>query len=102
MREDFTMSWEKGLLTKFVGLSFLLCLLSSCSSLQRMAIGAGSDLLYEASTSLEEENNWETFKQGVPGNLKLMEVLLSAKPEDEKLLVNLDPFASRLQSPRPC
>ena len=83
------MFWEKRLLTKFVYLSFLLCLLSSCSSIQRMAIGAGSDLLYEASTSLEEENNWETFKQGVPGNLKLMEVLLSAKPEDEKLLVNL-------------
>ena len=89
MREGFSMFWEKRLLTRFVCLSFLLCLLSSCSSIQRMAIGAGSDLLYEASTSLEEENNWETFKQGVPGNLKLMEVLLSAKPEDEKLLVNL-------------
>jgi len=83
------MFWEKRLLARIICLGLIVILVSSCGSLQRMAIGAGSDLLYEASTSLEEENNWETFKEGVPGNLKLMEVLLSAKPQDEKLLVNL-------------
>ncbi len=71
----------------FCGL--LMALMSSCGTIQKLAVGASSDLLYEASTSLEAEDNWETFKESIPGNLKLMEVLLSVKPEDEKLLVNL-------------
>jgi len=77
------------LLFKVVFLGFFIGLMSSCGTIQKVAIGASSDLLYEASPSLETEDDWETFKNGIPGNLKLIEVLYSVKPNDEKLLVNL-------------
>ncbi len=64
-------------------------LLVSCSGLRRMAVGTSSAIIYDASTELESEDNWQHFSKAVPSNLKLIEGLHSIKSDDENLLVTL-------------
>lgn len=63
-------------------------LFSSCS-FNRLAVNSSSGLLYEASKSAETESNYEIFKTAVPGNLMLLEGLLSQDPNNKKLLTSL-------------
>lgn len=61
---------------------------SSCS-FNRMAVNSSGHLLYESSKSAEAENNYELFKSAVPGNLMLMEGLLSQSPDNKDILASL-------------
>ncbi len=60
---------------------------SSCSSIRHVALSTAAPLFIEATPGLESEGNWESFREGVPGNLKLLDGLLAIKPTNESLLV---------------
>jgi len=66
---------------------FTLLLLSSCGSVQNIAVGTTGSLMYEATKGLETQGNWENFKDGTLANLTLVDGLLHLKPEDTELLV---------------
>ncbi len=72
---------------------FLLSLLTmaGCSSglFHSTVVKSSSSLLYEAGRDLETENDFELFKDAVPGNLKLVEGLLSIDPKNTTLLATL-------------
>jgi hypothetical protein len=80
------------LVQKIVSLSLIsiaLILSSSCSMFQRMGIGAASGVFYQASEEMETESNYQNFKNGLPPQLKMLEGLLSLKPNDEGLKITL-------------
>jgi hypothetical protein len=79
----------KPILRPSVILLLLLQLLSSCGLVQKVAVGTTSDLLFKSTGAIEKESNWELFREGVPGNLKMMEGLVSLEPKNEQLLVGL-------------
>jgi hypothetical protein len=66
-----------------------LTLLYSCGGVQKVAVSTTSDLLYKASFEIQNENNYETFKDSVLPSLKLAEGLLSLSPKDQNLLATL-------------
>lgn len=66
-------------------LSFLL----SCGSIKKAAIDTTSSLLYKASNEIETEKNWESFRRGVPANLKMVDGLLYVEQENQKFLATL-------------
>jgi hypothetical protein len=67
----------------------LISLVISSCSFNSIAVNSSSGLLYEASGSAEAENNYELFKTAVPGNLLLMEGLLSQSPNNKDVLASL-------------
>lgn len=67
----------------FISLSFL----NSCGTIRRASLGVASPMFLEASNGFEKEGNWEYFRVGIPGNLKLIDGLLSVRPDDMNLLV---------------
>ncbi len=79
----------KTLDTKILLLIFFLFISTSCSTFQKMGIGATADIFYRASAEMETESNFENFKMAVPPQLKMLEGLLSLKPEDQKLQITL-------------
>jgi len=72
-----------------VTFSLLTISLVSCGMVQKMAVKTTSDMLFDAAKEIETEANWEIFKDGVPGNLKMMEGMLYVEPGNRKLLVGL-------------
>lgn len=67
----------------------LFLLVSSSCSFNRLAVTSSSGLLLEASSTGETETNFEIFRNAVPGNLLLMEGLLSQAPDNKDLLAGL-------------
>lgn len=65
-------------------------LLSSCSTFNKAAVGGSSDLIYNASNAVLAESNFDIFKNGVAGNLVLMEGLLAQSPKNQNLLATLN------------
>lgn len=65
-----------------------LVIFSSCS-FNTVAVNSVSSLLYNASNEAEAESNYEVFKNGVPGNLMLMEGLLAETPDNQEILLAL-------------
>jgi len=61
---------------------------SSCS-FHQIAVNSSSGLLLEASVTAQTESNFDLFRSAVPGNLLLMESLLSQSPENKDLLASL-------------
>lgn len=70
-------------------LSFLLTSLS-CSTMNKMAVGGSSNLLYESSGGILGESNYEVFKHAIAGNLVLLEGLLRQSPKNLNLLATLN------------
>jgi hypothetical protein len=68
---------------------FLGLFLSSCGSFNKVAINSASDLLYKASGSVETESNLEMARLSLPGNLTLIEGLLSESKSNEEILATL-------------
>lgn len=62
--------------------------LISCS-VNKLAVSASSGLLYESSDGILEESNYEVFKEGIAGNLILIEGLSKQSPENLNLLATL-------------
>lgn len=60
---------------------------SSCSLIRRTSLGVAAPMFFEASEGFEKDGNWENFRLGIPGNLKLLDGLLSVRPDDTYLLV---------------
>jgi hypothetical protein len=54
-----------------------------------MAINSAGDLLYKASGSVETEANIDMIRQALPGNLALIEGLLSESRDNEEILATL-------------
>lgn len=69
---------------------FLSVSLTSCSTMNKMAVGGSSGLIYSASNGVLSESNYEIFKSGVTGNLLLIEGLLAQSPENKDLLATLN------------
>lgn len=70
-----------------------LCLsvtLVSCSTMNKVAVGGSSGLIYSASNGVLSESNYEIFKSGVTGNLLLIEGLLDQSPTNKDLLATLN------------
>lgn len=65
-------------------------LFSSCSTFNKMAVGGSSDLIYGASNNVLRESNFEVFKNGLAGNLVLIEGLLAQSPKNMNLLATLN------------
>lgn len=64
-------------------------LLASCASIRRTGLRFASPMVYEAAGNMESEGNWDNIKQGLMGNLILLEGMLSQVPEDKPLLVTM-------------
>ncbi len=65
-------------------------LFSSCSTINKMAVGGSSNLIYQSSNNVLGESNYEVFKSGLAGNLVLIEGLLSQSPKNLNLLATLN------------
>jgi hypothetical protein len=77
-------------LLRFVAyLSTSLILFSSCSSIQKIAIGQTGQIVYKASFDQQAENDWDMFEKSLVSNIKLLESFLSQDPTNEDLLVSL-------------
>ncbi|MBC7539702.1 MAG: hypothetical protein H7281_12840 [Bacteriovorax sp.] len=63
--------------------------ISSCS-INKMAVGGVSGLIYSSSGGLLAESNFEVFKNGIEGNLILIEGMLAQSPENLNLLSTLN------------
>jgi len=74
---------------KYILLLAVLALLGGCGLVQKVAVGTTADILFDGTKEIETESNWELFKQGVPGNLKMMEGMLYLEPKNKKLLAGL-------------
>lgn len=72
-----------------VFLTLVLTTLTSCGTFRKVAIGTTSGMLYKATEEMETDGNWENFKSGAMGNIKLMEGLLYMAPGDDDLLASL-------------
>ena len=75
----------------FKNISFLLLFLmiSSCSSMNKIVVSAGSGLMLNASSDMETESNFELLKSSIAPNLKMLEGLLSQSPNNQNLLLTL-------------
>ena len=62
---------------------------TSCS-INKMAVGGASGLIYSSSEGVLSESNFEIFKSGVAGNLVLIEGLLAQSPKNLDLLATLN------------
>ena len=63
-------------------------LFSGCSSFRKMALGTATPMFLKSSKGFEKEPHWETFRDGIPSNLKLIDGLLEVRPEDRYLLAS--------------
>jgi hypothetical protein len=73
-----------------IGLMVLTTIIFSSCSINKMAVGASSGLIYGSSEGLLAESNFEIFKSGVTGNLVLIEGLLAQSPKNLDLLATLN------------
>ena len=69
--------------------SFVLYFVNSGCSIQRIAIGQLAPALSSSSPVIQEEKNWQLFRDGTPGSLQLSEILLRSDPGNEDLLALL-------------
>ena len=60
-----------------------------CSLIQNATFNQTAAMVYKNTQSLENENNWEMFRLGVPANLQLLEGLLTSSPDNCDLLAAL-------------
>ena len=58
-----------------------------CSTLRHQALDIAAPLFLEGAAGFEEEGDWESFREGVPGNLKILEGFLAIRPKNKDLLV---------------
>jgi hypothetical protein len=65
-----------------------LIFISSCS-MNKLAVNSTSQLLYDTSDGVLGEHNFDVFKDGIAGNLILMEGLSRQSPENQNFLASL-------------
>ena len=63
--------------------------MASCSSIKKAALKPAGSLIYDASNSLMNEDDWLYFENSLISNIKLVETLLSQDPNNEELKVTL-------------
>ena len=79
-------------LTSMKKLLYIIIIINSvgCSSLlNKIAVQSTGAVLSEANDEVLSEGNWEVFKNGLPGNLKLMEGLHFVDPTDKNVMSSL-------------
>ena len=69
-----------------ISLVFAAIYMTSCSSIRSLGLSAATPMFVDAAPGFEKEGNWDSFKDGIPGNLKLLEGLLEVRPDDASLL----------------
>jgi hypothetical protein len=77
----------QGLLLTFTALNLLN--LTSCSTVDKMAISSVGGIVQKGAPELETETNWQFFSLSLPANLKLSETLLYIHPNEKDLLATL-------------
>lgn len=63
--------------------------LTSCGSLNKVAVSSSSSMLYQAAANIETSKNFKNFEASVVPNLQLIEGLLSIDPKNKELLATL-------------
>ncbi|MBC74492.1 MAG: hypothetical protein CME64_00595 [Halobacteriovoraceae bacterium] len=61
----------------------------SCSSVDRVAVNTTAKIMEKGSGQINYEPNWHLFKDGAPANIKMIEGLSFANPDNERLLAML-------------
>ncbi len=69
--------------------ALIIFFLSSCSTFRHVALKTVAPVFWQGTRAFEREGDWHAFREGLPGNLKLIEGLLELRPEDPALLVAL-------------
>ena len=72
---------------KIINALILLLFLNNCGSIRSLGIKTIAPILLNAGQAFQQESNWELFRIGLPGNIKLVDGLLSLQPENKELLV---------------
>lgn len=67
----------------------LLVFLTSCGTINKVALNITSDLVGSGAKEMETETSWDMFNQAMPGNIKFLEALAYQDPENESLLKSL-------------
>lgn len=62
---------------------------ASCSSVNKLALRSTADILERGSGQIDHEADWHLFKDALAGNIKLMETMSYADPENTTLLAML-------------
>jgi hypothetical protein len=70
-------------------LVLFISLFTSCSTVQKIAIGQTGEIVYKASFDQQIENDWQMFSTTLPSNLKLLESFLSQDPQNKNLLASM-------------
>lgn len=73
---------------KYLLLVSIPLLLAGCASLQAIGVKISSPVIKQAADQTNE-SDWDYFKDSTPGNLKFVEGMLAAAPNDGNLLVTL-------------
>lgn len=64
-------------------------LLSSCSMMRSVGVKVVAGGISDSSKDIQKETDWNYFEKSIPGNLKLMETMLSMSPGNQQLLTAL-------------
>jgi hypothetical protein len=67
----------------------LIALFTFSGCVQRIAVSSVGGIVADGFDALTEESDWEFAGQALPGNLKLLEVMLKNSPDNERLLTLL-------------
>lgn len=67
----------------------ILSLFVSCSTMRKVGVKVIAGGIGESSKDIQKETDWNYFKDSIPGNLKLMETMLSMDPSNKEILTAL-------------
>ena len=67
----------------------LLLGLVGCSSIQKVAVKGVTPIFVDGSQQLEKEKNWDFFREAMPANLKLYEIIYLQDKKNLELLASL-------------
>ncbi|MCO4754073.1 MAG: hypothetical protein KC478_06305, partial [Bacteriovoracaceae bacterium] len=62
---------------------------ASCSTVNRVAVNTSANIIDQGAAQINHEPNWHLFKDSAGANIKMIEGMSYAQPENEKLLALL-------------
>lgn len=74
---------------KILFLTTLIMITSGCSIVNKMAATTTAGLLSDGAKTFNKESDLDLAREGLPGNLKMMEAMLEVIPNNEQLLFTL-------------
>jgi len=78
----------KGFFEHILMLFLLICLPISCATSKTMTVGATASLLEDVAKSAYRQSDLRLIREGMPAYLMLIDGMVEAVPDNEKLLIN--------------